>query len=228
MGWLIRIRPFVYKTHGSFSTLLPLLICTLRRSSSVVPLVREAAKAFYLQIQKSSVLSMNHAMQRNAFAASCDHLAAGDRKSPVICPKPRRLGPVGALPSTDVARPLRRHTSHQADPCGSKPGIEFLDYFIPKGGESLSMSPPFFCGSPPTRAANPVVNDVRFGENRPVEPLPSQAPVSVAGGASPMSVRNSGNCARTKNGLKPAPVRIEGFDCLGSDRRRGCGITAVA
>lgn len=168
---------------------------------------------------------MNHsAMQRNAFAASCDHLTAGDRKSPVFCPKPRRLGPLGPLPSPDVARPLRWHTSHQTEPYGSKPGIEFLDYLLPKGGDSLSMSPPFFCGSPPTRAGNPVVRDARFGENKPAGPLISPAPVSSVSGASPISLRNSGNCARTKISLNPAPVRIEGFDC----RRRGCSITAVA
>ncbi|URE39000.1 hypothetical protein MUK42_30149 [Musa troglodytarum] len=30
-----------------------------------------------------------------------------------------------------------------------------------------ASSPPFFCGSPPDRAANPVVHDARFGEDRP-------------------------------------------------------------
>ncbi|KAI0488611.1 hypothetical protein KFK09_028450 [Dendrobium nobile] len=170
----------------------------------------------------------NYAMQTNAFAASREHLGAGDRKSPVLCPKPRRLG---YLPAPEVVRPLRWQTSHQAEPCGSKPGLEFVDYFLPKGGESLSMSPPFFCGSPPSRAGNPVVHDALFFENRPVGPLPSPLTAALAGGiaaSSPISPRNSGNCARTNIALKPAAVRIEGFDCLGGGGRRGCSITAVA
>ncbi|XP_020588894.1 uncharacterized protein LOC110030501 [Phalaenopsis equestris] len=170
---------------------------------------------------------MNHyAVQMNTLAASRDYLAAGDRKSPVLCPKPRRLSP---LLASEVARPIRWQSSHQAEPCSSKPGLDFLDYFLPKGGESLSMSPPFFCGSPPSRAGNPVV-DARFGENRTVGPHPSPLPALSSGSAtaSPMSPRSSGNCARTNIGLKPAAVRIEGFDCLDGGRRRGCGITAVA
>ncbi|PKA63525.1 hypothetical protein AXF42_Ash005420 [Apostasia shenzhenica] len=158
---------------------------------------------------------MNHCvMQQNAFAASGDVLIAGDRKPPVLCPKPRRI----------VPRALRWQSSHHAQPYDSDPRVEFLDFFLSKGGESLSMSPPF-CGSPPTRAANPVVRDARFGEDRPVGPLP--LPATVAGG-SPMSPRGNGACSRTKFGLKPAAVRIEGFDCLDRGRRRGCSITAVA
>ncbi|XP_073000061.1 uncharacterized protein [Typha latifolia] len=162
---------------------------------------------------------MNHCgMQQNAFA-SCDEFA--NRKSPVFCPKPRRLGPP---PPVVPVRPLRWHTSHQVDFFDSRDGSEVVDIFFPKGGEHnyVASSPPFFCGSPPSRAENPVVHDARFGADRPVSPV---GPVQVVRPGSPMS---PSGCARAKFGFKPATVRIEGFDCLGSRGRRGCGITAVA
>ncbi|KAG0503329.1 hypothetical protein HPP92_003401 [Vanilla planifolia] len=88
------------------------------------------------------------------------------------------------------------------------------------------MPLPFFCGSPPTRSSNPVVHDARFGEDRPVLSLPSPK-LGLTVGGSPLSPRNSGGCSR-KLGVKPATVRIEGFDCLDRDRRQSCSITAVA
>ncbi|URE28311.1 hypothetical protein MUK42_30132 [Musa troglodytarum] len=80
-----------------------------------------------------------------------------------------------------------------------------------------ASSPPFFCGSPPDRAANPVVHDARFGEDRP--PLAPFAPVQPAQSVTSMSPKHA------KFGLLPAAVRVEGFDCLD----RGCSsIAAVA
>ncbi|KAG1334790.1 hypothetical protein COCNU_03G009090 [Cocos nucifera] len=167
---------------------------------------------------------MNHcAMQQNAFAA-CEEMrgassVVADRRPPVFCPKPRRLAPLST--AADPVRPLRWHATHQADLSDSKAGADLLDLFLTKGGEQVASSPPFFCGSPPSRAANPVVQDARFGEDRPPAPI---AALPVPSG-SPMSPRKG--FVRAQFGLKPAAVRIEGFDCLNRDRR-SCGITAVA
>ncbi|RWW04668.1 hypothetical protein BHE74_00053329 [Ensete ventricosum] len=128
------------------------------------------------------------AMQHNSFAAyeeTRTAFAAGERKPPVFCPKPRRLSP----PAGDGEEQQKQEAS----------------------------SPPFFCGSPPHRAANPVVHDARFGEDRPQ--LAPFAPVQPAQSVTPMSPKHA------KFGLLPAAVRVEGFDCLD----RGCSsIAAVA
>ncbi|RZS15339.1 hypothetical protein BHM03_00047160 [Ensete ventricosum] len=141
---------------------------------------------------------MNHwAMQQHNTFAACEEMrgpfAVADRKPPVFCPKPRRFSPLPAF----------------ADPGGEE--------------TQVASSPPFFCGSPPSRVANPVVHDARFGEDRPPAPF---APLPLTQSGPPLSP--SQGCAHAKFGLKPAAVRIEGFDCLDRDRRRCSGITAVA
>lgn len=93
------------------------------------------------------------------------------------------------------------------------------------GGErsayQVASSPPFYCGSPPSRASNPVVQDAQFGSEM-ITPLPP-SPLSP----SSSSARKGGGFVRMKFGHKPATVRIEGFDCLSRDRRN-CSISAVA
>ncbi|PKA54121.1 hypothetical protein AXF42_Ash018131 [Apostasia shenzhenica] len=157
---------------------------------------------------------MSHcAMQQNAFGV------AGHREPLVFCPKPRRLVPAC------LELPLRWHDRNQAEPSDSAPGVQLLDFILPKGGESRPVSPPFFTGSPPARSGNPVVRDVRFGEERSTGPTTA----AFLGGGSPMSPRsNGGGCSRGKFDLAPAAVRIEGFDCLDRSGRRRRGIAAVA
>lgn len=79
--------------------------------------------------------------------------------------------------------------------------------------KQLASSPPFFCGSPPSRASNPVIQDEQFGSCK-------------VGPFSPTAGLNGG-CVRMKSGDKPVAVRIEGFDCLSRDRRN-CSIPSVA
>ncbi|NP_001310439.1 uncharacterized protein LOC103640569 [Zea mays] len=141
--------------------------------------------------------------------------AAGDAKSPLFCPKPRR-----------PAAPLRCHQ-------GGDAGMDLLDLLLSKGEESgLSAASPLFCGSPPRRASNPVVHDSRFGVDCP--PLPVPMPVAAAAvhrpsAAPPMSPRGGNGCARARFAFQPAAVRVEGFDCLDRGRGgRGHGITAMA
>lgn len=141
-----------------------------------------------------------------------DSVTISDKKERdcVICPKPRRL------------------TQLDYTVNDSKAGIDLLDIIFSKGGQDtehsnhINSSPPFFCGSPPSRATNPLVQDARFGD-RKVNPSSPLSNMSL----SPTSLTWKGGCARTKFGQKPAAVRIEGFDCLNKDRR-SCNISAVA
>lgn len=88
----------------------------------------------------------------------------------------------------------------------------------------MSMSPPFFAGSPPTRLANPVVNDARFAEE-----ISDPVSTSDSDSGSPLSPGRKNGCARAKFGFKPAAIRVEGFDCrLDGDRRGTHSITAMA
>ncbi|KDP20121.1 hypothetical protein JCGZ_05890 [Jatropha curcas] len=145
----------------------------------------------------------------------------------MVCPKPRRL--CLSNPSFyDQIRPLRLPMNNQGDMGDSKAGAELLDLILTKGGYGgersgyqVASSPPFYCGSPPSRASNPVVQDAQFGNGK-MTPL-SPAPPSP----SSSSARKGGGCVRMKFGHTPAAVRIEGFDCLGRDRRN-CSISAVA
>ncbi|KAF9625579.1 hypothetical protein IFM89_024352 [Coptis chinensis] len=137
----------------------------------------------------------------------------------MICPKPRRVGSLNYNSVND-----------------SKAGMELLDIILSKGGSGtehsinhFSSSPPFFCGSPPSRASNPLVQDVHFGDGKltPLSPLSIPVPLNLSSSSSPSSLTRKGSCARSKFGHSPAPVRIEGFDCLNSDRRNR-SVTAVA
>ncbi|XP_010265134.1 PREDICTED: uncharacterized protein LOC104602954 isoform X1 [Nelumbo nucifera] len=181
---------------------------------------------------------MNRCGLQSAFA-SCDErspFSFSDRKDPVVCPKPRRLGLLNHA-INDSIRPLRWQPSSQPEFCESKAGTELLDIILTKGcyGADQSVtqvasSPPFFCGSPPSRAANPLIQDARFGDDKftSVAPVPVPVPVPVPSGlsSSPSSSTRKGGCVRSTFGNKPA-VRIEGFDCLDRDRRN-CSIPAVA
>uniref|UniRef100_A0A2P2IRU2 Uncharacterized protein LOC105117185 n=1 Tax=Rhizophora mucronata TaxID=61149 RepID=A0A2P2IRU2_RHIMU len=148
-------------------------------------------------------------------------MTAGDS---VICPKPRRLGILNPSLKEHI-RPLRLPLCHQSEMGDSRDGAELLDMFLTKGGygveksgSHVASSPPFYCGSPPSRASNPVIQDAQFVNEKiaPLSPMPS-SPSSVC----------KGGCVRMTFGHKPAAVRIEGFDCLSRDQRN-CSISAMA
>ncbi|XP_020220835.1 uncharacterized protein LOC109803605 [Cajanus cajan] len=149
---------------------------------------------------------------------SCEEM----RMETVICPKPRRLGLINHSSINTHIRPLRHPIRYQLEMEDSGVGAELLDIILPKenfyversGGQVVASSPPFFCGSPPSRASNPVIQDEQFG-NGNFSPF-TEASSSSARGCVPM-----------KFGHTPAAVRIEGFDCLNRDRR-SCSISAVA
>lgn len=97
-----------------------------------------------------------------------------------------------------------------------------------RSGHQVASSPPYFCGSPPSRASNPVIQDAQFG-NEKVTPF-SRAPSPArkpAGGGGGGGGGGAGGVRMMKFGSKPAAVRIEGFDCLGRDGQSR-SISAVA
>ncbi|KAE8717454.1 putative Coatomer gamma-2 subunit / gamma-2 coat protein / gamma-2 COP [Hibiscus syriacus] len=130
----------------------------------------------------------------------------------VVCPKPIRT----------FKWPTNCYKSEMED---SDVGTDLLDIILSRGGygaeesnNQIGSSPPYFCGSPPSRAANPLIQDVRF--NNDMTQLTSAAPPY-----SPSS--RGGGCVRMKFGFQPAAIRVEGFDCLNRDNRN-CSISAVA
>ncbi|KAA0058074.1 uncharacterized protein E5676_scaffold629G00560 [Cucumis melo var. makuwa] len=156
--------------------------------------------------------------EQNAMAA-CQEM----RMESVVCPKPRRLV-FQTLPDNDPITAYRWPVSHP-NTGNSRAGAEFLDMILTKEsyGENfshqLATSPPFFWGSPPSRASNPLVQDEQFGNGNNTIYQPCEGPPSPS--------TRKGGCARTKFGHRPAAVRIEGFDCLNRDARN-CSISAVA
>ncbi|XP_022735353.1 uncharacterized protein LOC111288635 isoform X2 [Durio zibethinus] len=147
----------------------------------------------------------------------------------VVCPKPRRLGLFNS--SADHTRIFRwPNNCYQTEIIDSKAGTELLDLILKEGygaekpSNQVASSPPFYCGSPPNRASNPVIQDAQFNNEKLLPPLSSPA---AAPSPSPPSRIAGGGCVRMKFGHKPAAVRIEGFDCLSRDGRN-CSISAVA
>ncbi|KAL0735773.1 hypothetical protein Bca4012_011983 [Brassica carinata] len=161
-------------------------------------------------------------LQQNAFM-SREEMMGLDRNSKedlVVCPKPRRVA--------NLIRPLRLHMSQAAaDLCDSKAGAELLDIIRRKedNGTTIGQSPPYFPGSPPSRAANPLAQDARFRDEKLIDPLspnsPFLQPNSSTAFPSPSTSSSSSSrgCVRMKFGLKPPAVRVEGFDCLNRDRQ---------
>ncbi|CAN4100317.1 unnamed protein product [Withania somnifera] len=75
-----------------------------------------------------------------------------------------------------------------------------------------------------SRAGNPLIQDAQFGNHNFVPILPIQERAVAPSPPPPSStIMSGGGCVRVKFGNKPAPVRIEGFNCRGN-----CSISAVA
>ncbi|KAL8171529.1 hypothetical protein V2J09_023333 [Rumex salicifolius] len=156
-------------------------------------------------------------------------LSVSDVKGPVVCPKPRRVGFLANHPPMSLRWCKRSIQGEQSD---TKAGPDLLDLILTKDGYGVdfgSSPPPFFTGSPPTRVSNPLVQDSNFTDEK-LSPLSTlQHLPSPSSSSSPLSSPSArkGGCARIKFGFNPAPVRVEGFDCLSRDRQNS-GITAVA
>ncbi|MCO5551227.1 hypothetical protein L7F22_004726 [Adiantum nelumboides] len=115
----------------------------------------------------------------------------------IICPKPQRVA-VANLRSVDFIKPIRQVRSMSPVVIdGSDAGCEILDIFLSKSSYGdFGGSPPFFSGSPPSRAANPLVRDTQFLHPHAYPVATSQAKVPAG---TPIRANPS--------------VRIEGFEC---------------
>ena len=176
-------------------------------------------------------------VQHNAFSVHDDMLNASALDERLVCPKPRRLGSINVRPFQSDALELLFLKVHNL-------GSNFLfhktifiqSFFFFQGGcglesfnssgTELASSPPFFCGSPPSRVANPLIQDDRFGDEKPkVFPIFSSAPPSPS--SPPPSTGRTGGCVRVNFGNNPA-VRIEGFECRLDRERRNRSVAALA
>lgn len=140
----------------------------------------------------------------------------------LVCPKPRR--------NRFFNEPIRpsqflQINNQQTEGYDLKAGSELLDIILSEGsydGEThsfeMASSPPFFFGSPPTRASNPLIQDAQFRNDNfvPILAIPEGEP-SLPPSFTPACARNNGGgCVPVKFGIKPAAVRIEGFNCCSS------------
>ncbi|KAK1419834.1 hypothetical protein QVD17_29205 [Tagetes erecta] len=134
----------------------------------------------------------------------------GNNGDHVVCPKP--------------VRTLRWQMCYQQDGYDSKSGTDLLDIILAKSGgygapeqtcTSIASSPPFFCGSPPSRVSNPLIQDARFGVDKIFSDSQESMISNPASGVSSSSPSSSSSrkvgCVRPNYGNKPA-VRIVGFD----------------
>ncbi|KAH9553303.1 hypothetical protein CY35_08G001100 [Sphagnum magellanicum] len=130
----------------------------------------------------------------------------------VICPKPRRATSVSG-PVTEFMNPSRRRRSCTTVRGEGDAGFEILDIFLSKGvyndASNFACSPPYFCGSPPSRSGNPLIHDIQFVHQRAQSVLSQQILSCVP------------------SSYKPNPVvRVEGFASSGSDTC--CRVSAFA
>ncbi|XP_022150691.1 uncharacterized protein LOC111018762 [Momordica charantia] len=154
-----------------------------------------------------------------------------DLRDQIVCPKPRRLSNLKVTVNGHADASLRWNLCHQVEQIDMAAGPDLLDFLLTKNGCSvdqsftqLASSPPFLCGSPPSRVANPLIQDARFGDEKFIPFAPIAASPSVQ--LSPSTASRKGGRVRANFGNKPA-VRIEGFDCLDRDRQN-CSIPAFA
>ncbi|PKI69928.1 uncharacterized protein LOC116204097 [Punica granatum] len=164
--------------------------------------------------------------EQNALLASREEMRGFvsilDRKDFIVCPRPRRIG----LSSHNSLRPMRCHTIYATESCNSKAGVELLDLiltkedpvFEPHHASEIASPPPFFSGSPPSRASNPLIQDARFRDEG-TKPISAFFGASPSGLPSPLSSAHEGRI-RKPFGAKPAAaVRVEGFNILGRESK---------
>ncbi|CAK9233122.1 unnamed protein product [Sphagnum troendelagicum] len=130
----------------------------------------------------------------------------------VICPKPRRATSVSG-PLTEFMNPSRRYRSRTTVQGEGDAGFEILDIFLSKGvyndTSNFACSPPYFCGSPPSRSGNPLIHDIHFVHQRAQSVLSQQIL----------------SCVPSSYKANPV-VRVEGFASSGPDTC--CRVSAFA
>lgn len=140
----------------------------------------------------------------------------------VICPMPRRVAAV-TFTKAEVLKPFWQQRSMSPRAVDCEANHEILEIFLSKNScgnsPSFGCSPPYFTGSPPCRAGNPLVRDVEFSHQRPL-PAPVMAMQSKSAAVVPT--------------YRASPrIRVEGFDCSGrgfecTGRDTRCRVPALA
>eukprot|EP00249_Psilotum_nudum_P008921 c21595_g1_i2 orf=660-1154(-) len=145
----------------------------------------------------------------------------------VICPKPRRVA-FGISSVTDIVTPAPRPRSQGSLAAEADAGGELLDILFRKDAAetgSCCSSWPFFTGSPPSRASNPLIHDVQFTQKRlPPPPLIMPAKSSLGSPFGTNSSLKNSSCS-VPFGANPS-VRVEGFVSASSDSHRGVAALA--
>ncbi|KAF3618670.1 putative reticulon-like protein B9-like [Capsicum annuum] len=174
--------------------------------------------------------------QQSAFCVGVGEMRRGDISvsGGLVCPKPRRSGICNSSYVYAADEPIKPSSrflqinNQQPEACDLKAGTELLDIILSKGNYDvetpnfdMASSPPFFFGSPPSRASNPLIQDSQFSNNNfvPILAIPEGAATSAAPSPPQPSAsarKSGGGCSPMKFGIKPAAVRIEGFNCRSS------------
>lgn len=128
----------------------------------------------------------------------------------VICPQPRRVIRVPCVfDSLDNSSPKTKSSYH---PHKVNHALDFWDFIFSK--DEFEVDPNnhgFFCGSPPVRTNNPLINDAEFAKlnHLPASPLSNCHVIKPA-------VHDSGS---PSHGTSPK-IRVEGFACGSPDSPR--------
>uniref|UniRef100_A0ACD5TZL0 Uncharacterized protein n=1 Tax=Avena sativa TaxID=4498 RepID=A0ACD5TZL0_AVESA len=136
----------------------------------------------------------------------------------VICPQPRRPP---FLVEPLVSRASSKPNGGALPVYRADSASDILDLILSKNDPDVDTDSgnqaAFFCGSPPVRTNNPVVNDPQFGRNTPsFSPLGSSPFSKMLGGRAEVGSPSCGASSSPK-------VRIEGFAC--GNKETQCAVT---
>ncbi|KAG8387963.1 hypothetical protein BUALT_Bualt02G0075800 [Buddleja alternifolia] len=140
-------------------------------------------------------------MKRWAYQYQQKALVGGCVTDGVVCPRPRRVGVVVPLHFHDPIRPPSPRLLHLKNRTSGYYSDDEVIKYDDQGNFQVGSSPPYYSGSPPTRASNPVIQYEQFGNDNTL---------------------SSSSSSSRRNG-SGVPPRIEGFNCRGH-----CSISSVA
>jgi hypothetical protein len=184
--------------------------------------MNRCAYQYHQQQQKAAALVGFGCVSELRRVENCSNTFSMANTNGVVCPKPRRIVNNNFNDSISIIRPSRflHNNNQQMEACESKAGIELLDIIRPKQGDygfekssyQVASSPPFYSGSPPVRASNPLIQDEQFRNEKLSPPSPSPSPSPSID--PPMTAASGGGGRGRVNYRHNQPnVRVEGFNC---------------